>query len=406
MTDGFSALPRGRKMMAKLRNGFPLIGIAYLSYVLLGIPNGLLGVAWPSIQGSFGIPLDALGTLLTAVTIGYILASFNSGRLIAQIGIGLLLMTSSIVTGLGLLGYILAPTWGAMVLLGLLAGMGSGLVDAGLNTYVAASYSARHMNWLHACFGLGVTTGPALVTAVLNIGQSWRWGYVVVVVLQGLLAACFGLTRDQWKSTASAQTEPGVDSPAHKASGINTLRLPVAWLGIALFIVHPGIQFTAGQWAYSLFTEARAVAASTAGLWISVYWGSLTVGRLVLGGIADRLGVDTLLRICIIGILLWSLVLWWNISDTLNFLALALIGFALAPLFPSLISRTPERVSTAHAANVIGFQVAAGSVGIALVPGIAGVLAENLGLEIIGPFLVIATILLLLLHEAIARLAP
>jgi fucose permease len=244
------------------------------------------------------------------------------------------------------------------------------------------------------------------MTTVLNTDQSWRWGYIVVVVLQGLLAICFGLTQDQWQSAPSAPAEPGTAPSAHKSSSINTLRLPVAWLGIALFLVHPGIQFTAGQWAYSLFTEARAVAPGTAGLWISVYWGSLTMGRLVLGGIANRLGVDTLLRLCIIGILLSSLVLWWNISDAFDFLSLVLLGFSLAPLFPSLISRTPERASPAHAANIIGFQVAAASVGIALVPGIAGVLAENLGLEIIGPFLVIATVLLLLLHEAIVRLAP
>ena len=390
--------------MTSLKKSIPLIGIAYLSYVLLGIPSGMLGVAWPSIRESFGIPLDALGTLLTTATVGSILASFNSGRLISYVGIGRLLLTSGIVTCLALLGYVLAPTWGIVVLLGLLMGIGTGMVDAGLNNYVAANYSARHMNWLHACFGLGVTIGPALMTTVLSTGGSWRWGYVVAVVGQGLLAACFGLTRDEWQGAELASGEATPGAPVEQARSFHTLRLPVAWLGMALFIMHPGIQFTAGQWAYSLFTEARSVAPSVAGLWISIYWGSLTVGRLILGPVADRLGVDRLLRICIVTIFLGALLLWWNAIEISSFLALALIGFALAPLFPSLISRTPERAGPAHAANVIGFQVASASIGVALVPGIAGVLAGNLGLEIIGPFLVVTSVGLFLLHEAAVRI--
>jgi len=387
----------------KRKTGLLLIGIAYLGYVLLGLSNGLLGVAWPSIRESFDMSLDALGTLLTTVTAGYILSSFNSGRMISRFGMGYLLIASSVAMGVGLLGYAVAPAWWVIVLSGLLTGMGAGVVDAGLNTYVAANYGARHMNWLHASFGLGVTLGPAIMTTILNVGQSWRWGYAFAVALQGLLATCLGLTWDRWQSTTptSAQAEPG--SPAYTVRSLDTLKLPAVWLGIALFIVHPGIQFTAGQWAYSLFTEARAVAPSAAGLWISIYWGSLTLGRLLLGTVVDRLGVASSLRVCILGVTLGSAFVWWNVAEPLNFLGLVTIGFSLAPLFPSLISSTPRRVGAAHAANAIGFQVAAGSVGIAVLPGFAGVLAENLGLEIIGPFLVVASVAMLLLHEALVR---
>jgi len=382
-----------------------LIGIAYSSFVLLGLPNGSLGVAWPSIRESFGISLDAMGTLLTAVTIGYILSSFNSGRIVARFGIGPLLLATSIASGVGLLGYAVAPAWWVMVLSGLLAGMGAGAVDAGMNLYVAANYKTRHMNWLHACFGIGVTLGPALMTTLLDLGQSWRWGYVIIVLLQGLLAAFLGLTLDRWQSAEPTQTEAHPGSPAGKVRSVDTLRLPLAWLGIAIFIMHTGIEFAAGQWAYSLFTEARSVAPSTAGLWVSIYWGSLTAGRLFLGAVADRVGVVALLRMCIVGIILGSALVWWNVADPVSFTGLALIGFSLAPLFPSLISSTPRRVGAAHAANAIGFQVAAGSVGVALLPGFAGVLAKSLGLEIVGPFLFAASIMLLLLHEAIAHLS-
>jgi len=385
----------------KRRTEILVLAIAFASYVLLGLPSGLLGVAWPSIRESFGLSLDAMGTMLTTVTIGHILSSFNRGRLIARFGAGALLMIGSILMGASMLGYVMAPNWWSMVAFGLLLGLGSGTTDAGLNTYIAENYEARHMNWLHASFGIGVTIAPVIMTTVLNMGQSWRWGYALVVVLEAVLAACYALTRKLWRSAepTSARADPGL--PTGKALSLHSLKLPIVWLGIVLFIMHPGIETVAGNWVYSLFTEARSVAANTASLWVSIYWGSLTVGRLVLGSVADRLGVDRLLRVCIIGILLGSVLVWWNVADPISFMGLALIGFGVAPLFPSMISSTPRWMGTAHAANAIGFQVAAAGVGIALLPGFAGVLAQKLGLEIIGPFLVGATIIMLLMYEVL-----
>ncbi len=385
----------------KRRTEILVLAIAFASYVLLGLPSGLLGVAWPSIRESFGLSLDAMGTMLTTVTIGHILSSFNRGRLIARFGAGALLMIGSILMGASMLGYVMAPNWWSMVAFGLLLGLGSGTTDAGLNTYIAENYEARHMNWLHASFGIGVTIAPVIMTTVLNMGQSWRWGYALVVVLEAVLAACYALTRKLWRSAepTSARADPGL--PTGKALSLHSLKLPIVWLGIVLFIMHPGIETVAGNWVYSLFTEARSVAANTASLWVSIYWGSLTVGRLVLGSVADRLGVDRLLRVCIIGILLGSVLVWWNVADPISFMGLALIGFGVAPLFPSMISSTPRWMGTAHAANAIGFQVAAAGVGIALLPGFAGILAQKLGLEIIGSFLVGATIIMLLMYEVL-----
>jgi fucose permease len=380
-----------------------LIGIAYLSFVVLGMSSGLLGVAWPSIRESFGLSLDAVGILLIATTIGYLLSSFSSGPVISRIGVGTLLMVSSVVAGAGLLGCSLAPTWWAMVLLGVSVGMGSGAIDAGVNTYFATNHSASLMNWLHANFGVGAALGPAIVTMVLNMGQSWRWGYATVGILQALLAVCFGFTLDQWRLAGPKSLGASPSSPADKVSGIDTLRLPVAWLGIALFFIFVGVESAAGQWPYTLFTEARSVAPGTAGLWISIYWGSLTVGRVVFGVVVDRLGVLSTLRTCMFCVILGSAFVWWNVTDILSFLGLALIGFALGPLFPSLISDTPRRLGAAHAPNAIGFQVAAASLGVALLPGLAGVLAENLGLEVIGPFLLVASIVMSVLYEMIVH---
>ena len=378
-----------------------LIGIAYSGFIALGLSSGLLGVAWPSMRASFGLSLDAVGTLLVATTAGSLLSSFSSGPVVSRIGAGRLLLVASVLMGVGLLGYSLAPTWWVLVLIGVLSGMGGGAMDAGMNTYFAANHSASLMNWLHACFGLGATLGPVVMTTVLNMGQSWRWGYVVAGVLQGLLALSFGLTLPQWQLAGANSPEAHSRSSVDGVRAGDTLRLPGVWLGIALFFVLTGVEGTAGQWPYTLFTEARGVAPSAAGMWVSIFWGSLTVGRIVSGFVVDRLGVVSSARLGLIGVILGAAGVWWNVADVVGFLGLALIGFSLAPLFPLLISHTPKRLGAAHAPNAIGFQVAAAGLGLSLVPGLAGVLAESLGLEIIGPFLLLASIATFLLHEVI-----
>jgi len=380
-----------------------LIGIAYAGFVALGLSGGLMGVAWPSVRESFGISLDAIGLLLITSNIGYLLSSFVSGPLISRIGGGFFLMRSSVMAGTGLMGESLSPAWGTMVLLGLVTGLGGGAIDAGTNTYFATNHSAVLMNWLHACFGLGATLGPIIMTAVLTRGHSWRWGYVMAAASQIVLALCFGFTRTWWRLGESESSPESPDLPAGQASTSDTLRMPTMWFGIALFFMFTGIEATAGQWPYSLFTEVRSVAPTVAGLWVSIYWGSLTLGRVLFGIVADHFEVTSLLRACMLGVVLGAAGMWWNPIDRVSFLGLALMGFCLAPLFPMVTLRTPQRVGAAHAANAIGFQVAAAGLGFATLPGLAGVGAENLGLEIVGPFLLGLSIVMFVLHEMTVR---
>jgi len=381
-----------------------LAGLAYLSFVSLGLPDGLNGVAWPSIRASFDLPLDALGALLIVFTAGYLLSSFTSGWLLARMSVGLLLALSCGATAASLIGYALAPLWFVMVALGMLAGLGAGAIDAGLNTFAATQFSARMVNWLHACYGIGASLGPVIMTGVLAAHRPWQRGYAIVGIWQLLLAICFLLTRRLWPNPTEAHEASASDS-ANAASSLSTLRLPIVWLAVAVFFIYTGIEAAAGIWAYSLFIESRAVSMVTAAMWVSVYWGSLTVGRLLSGIIVGYVSVHRLLRWSIIGMAVGAALVWLNVMNLLSFLGLALMGLASAPVFPSLIATTPLRLSKAHVANAIGFQIAAAVLGQSLLPTLVGVIARRQGLEIVGPSLFVAALLLSALYEALSAMA-
>jgi fucose permease len=356
-------------------------------------------VAWPSIRTEFGLSLDALGALTITGTIGYLLSSFTSGRILTGIGVGWLLVLSCLATAVSLLGYAAAPLWVVMVGLGLLAGLGAGAIDAGLNTYAAENFSPRTMNWLHAAFGLGASVGPLLMSSVISAGQSWRAGYLIVGVGQLILASAFALTRRRWHAHAEeAQATPTTSAPM-----MRTLLLPSAWLSILLFFLYTGLEFGAGLWLYTLLTEARGVQPVEAGVWVSVYWGSLTVGRVVSGVIVARISVRTLLQLCMVGAILGVALLWLNFAWWLSLLGVALLGLSLAPMFPSLISLTPARMGPAHSANTIGFQIAAAMLGGSLLVGLFGLIADRLGLETLGPFLLVIAVLLAVVFEVLER---
>jgi fucose permease len=384
-----------------------LIVLAYLAFISLGLPDGLLGVGWPSIRATFGLRLDALGMLLLAFTVGYLSSSFLSGWLLARLGVGWLLALSCLATSLALLGSGLAPAWLLMVALGLISGFGGGAIDAGLNTYVATQYSARTLNWLHAFFGVGATIGPLIMTGVLTAGLSWRVGYLIVGSVQLALAVCFMLTRERWRLTGAAAEA----QEAHGgAPALATLRLPATLLSIAVFFCYTGLEVAAGQWAYTLLTQARGVAPATAGVWVSVYWASLTVGRFVFGSFAGLVPIGLMLRACIGTAALGAALVWLGTSELLNVLGLGLVGLALAPIFPSLIAITPARLGPSHTANAVGFQIAFAALGGALLPSLVGILAQRLGVAVIGPALFGIAAALWLIYELLevvaARRAP
>lgn len=369
---------------AKQHPKLGLILLAFIAFVALGMPDGLLGVGWPSIRAGFSIPLDAIGMLLTAGVAGYMTSSFLSGFLLSRVGVGRVLAASCLLTGLALLGYTLVPAWWLMVLLGVFAGLGAGAIDAGLNTYVAAHFGEGLMQWLHASWGVGITIGPILMTLGLTALNSWRFGYRVVSGFQIALAACFVLTLALWnRDQAPAGSEAEKKLTDYRTPIGETLRRPQVWLSVALFILYVGAEASLGTWTYTLLTESRRVDPTLAGFFAGSYWFTFTIGRIVAGLVAGRVGINKLVLGGLAGALLGALLLVWNPSEIANVLAVAVIGLSIAPIFPGLMSGTRARVGARYAANTIGMQMAAAGLGTAVIPSLMGVLARRITLEVI-----------------------
>lgn len=388
----------------QLRSRLGVIVLAYIAFISLGMPDGLFGVAWPSIRENFALRLDSVGAFFFAGTIGYMTSSFFSGKVISKLGVGGTLAISCALTASALIGYTLVPAWWMMVALAVASGLGAGAIDAGLNTYVASHFGEGLMQWLHASFGFGVTLGPIIMTTGLNVFDSWRWGYQMVGTAQLLLATSFLLTVRMWQNGA-APHDPEQERHLmdYHTPYSETLRRPAVWFNLLLFLLYTGAEVSFGSWTYSLLTLSRNVPVEVAGLWAGSYWATFTIGRILAGVLTRRFGNANLLRAGFFLALSGSLLLWWNPFPASSILAVSVIGFALAPIFPALVSGTSARVGEQHAANTIGMQIAAAGLGAAVVPSIAGVLAENISLEAIPVYLVIVFIILIAVYVIASR---
>ncbi len=389
-----------------------VLTLAYIAFLMLGLPTGLLGVAWPTMRADFALPLDAMGLLLISSTVGYSLASFFIARLIKRFGIGSLLIFSSLASAVALFGYPLAPAWSVIVGIGALAGFGSGVLDAGVNTYLAAEYQESEMQWLHAFFGIGATLSPVIMTASLSQFVSWRPGYIFVGALMVMMGGAFRLTYSAWKAPQPASESEAV--PASEAAGPGlmdyqtslwkSLLQPQTWVGILLFLLYTGAELTLGNWTYTLFTEGRGISPQIAGIWAGGFWATFTVGRILGGLFVHRVRLNTLMISAMSLALVGAVLFWWNPLPLVGVLGVFVAGFAMAPIFAGLISSTRQRVGEHHAANTIGIQISAAGLGGAVLPALAGFLARRISLEAIPVMLAVSLLGMLILYVLSTRI--
>lgn len=373
------------------RAGFILLPIIYLGFISLGLPDGTFGVAWPQAHATLGAPVGLGGTIIAVATLLSAVSGFSSGIVIGRFSTGPVVFVSCLLTGGALLLISRAPGMAWLLIAAAPLGLGAGAVDAGLNGYVARHYTARHMNWLHACWGIGATAGPLVLTHAIETGAGWRHGYLLLGLTQLSLAFLFLATLSLWRQVPERTAPTGVatdarDVPQWRANSA------VGWLSVGIFALYAGVEITAGVWAGSILALARGHPLETAGLCTAAYYGSIMGGRVAVGFVAGRWSnravVAAGVGLAFIGAVLFGF------ADTplLAGGSLVLLGFGFAPVYPGLMHEVPQRFAPEAVQIVIGRQSGGACLGAASLPALAG-LAQH-SLEII-PWLVVGGVVLL-----------
>ena len=352
-----------------------LLLLIYLSYVSLGLPDGAFGVAWPAIYPDSRLPIGTAGTLTLIGTVVSALAAFNSGWIIGRLGTGRTVAASCVVTGSALL--LMSQTAGYAGLLGvwMLLSIGAGAVDSGLNGFVARHYSGRHMNWLHACWGLGATLGPLLMGLALAGVVGWRGGYVALGSIQAGLAIVLLLTLRLWASAPERPVDgSGIEGNATLPTrGANSTE---GFLSALIFALYVGAEATAGVWAATVLVVDRSISKPVAGVCAACFYGAIMLGRLLTGAVVERTGNRRMVRsgmlLAIVGAVFFALAS----SVWLEAAALVLLGLGLAPVYPCLMHEVPRRFAPEAVQTMIGRQSGAGAIGFAVLPAAAGLIAQ------------------------------
>lgn len=383
--------------------------LIYAAFVSMGLPDGILGAAWPQMRADLSLDLHQNWPILVLGTGGAALSSFLSRVALRRLGVGRLLVLTTFLTATVLLGYAFGNTFAVIASLSFFLGLGNGALDAGLNYFVARNLSSRHMNWLHACWGVGISLGTLMVSSVLAAGSTWRSAYLTVGATQLVLALAFA-----WKGRALPALTPRVerDHPIEAPSYAATFKLPAAWASMLAFFVYCGLECGGGLWIASALHDGRGWTMQAAGLMTTLYWGSLTVGRFLIGAISQRTTAIHIVRVAVVGavagttlIALSSLpALPGSVAGIATACGLLLTGLSLSPIFPMLMHDTPRCVGPGHAANLIGFQGASGQLGFTLLPIAMGTVLRLYSTEWLGAMLTCLALALLSLLIARERM--
>ena len=370
-----------------------LLAIIYMAFISLGLPDGVLGLAWPGMRASLGQPLEVLGIVTFILAACSAVSGFMSGKILSRFGTGRVTFTSALMTGVSLLALSQAPNFLIVIALAFPLGLGAGSVDAGLNHFVAEHYSSKHMNWLHACWGVGATLGPVIMGGALASSGGWSRGYLLIAFCQLGLAAILLVSLRLWSRQGPARHDPEKIVAGGRPDTPGWAPLMAAFL----FTVYVGIEMGAGLWVPSILIESRHFDARTVGLAVTLYFGAIMGGRVLAGFISEKLGNRRLVRIGLLVALVGLALLMIPGPPPLAMTGLLLLGLGCAPIYPSLMHETPRRFDPLTTRKVIGWQVAAACLGGAVMPAAFGVLAARLGLEAVFPAIAGCAVVLLYL---------
>ncbi|HRX09282.1 MAG TPA: MFS transporter [Candidatus Limiplasma sp.] len=368
-----------------------LLLIIYLAFISLGLPDSMLGTAWTVMYTDVGAPITLAGLISMVISGGTILSSLSSARVIRRFGTWRVVTVSVMLTAVALFGFAASSAVWMLILFAIPLGLGAGAVDAALNNFVAVHYKPRHMNWLHCFWGIGATGGPLVIAAFLSGGGSWRTGYVTIGIAQAVLVAGLWASGRLWNQPETAAAQEEAQGRAH-VSNRNALKIRGVKASLLTFLCYCALEIGLGVWAASYLTTQRAVSPASAALWVSLYYGGITVGRFFNGLLSERFRSEWLIRGGLVIIAVGILLLLLPLPTVFCMAGLILIGLGCAPVYPSMIYLVPKRFGKAASQTVIGLSMATAYVGSTLMPPIIGAASAALSLGIL-PYVLAALLL-------------
>lgn len=375
-----------------------LLALIYVSFISLGLPDSLLGSAWPQMQESLGVSLSLGGVISFLITASTILSSLMSHRVIQRFGTGGVTMCSVAMTALALLGFSLSDSFLVLCLWAIPYGLGAGSVDAALNNFVALHCKAKHMSWLHCFWGIGATGGPYIMGLCLSRGMGWQAGYHTISFLQMALTLILLLSLPLWKKQ-ELPLSGGETVRPQTPQWRKLLKRPGVKAALTAFFFYSALELTTGLWGSSYMVAVRGISPETAAKWISLFYLGITAGRFFSGFLTLRFSDDTMVRLgegtAIVGIILLLLPL----HNLFLCVGLILTGLGCAPIYPSLLHATPQRFGKSLSQSLMGTQMAISYLGSTTMPPVSGFLSEKISMGLYPVLLLVFALCMTILTE-------
>lgn len=381
-----------------------LLVIIYLAFISLGLPDALLGSAWPSMYKDFNVSVSYSGVIFMIIAIGTVISSLQSDRLTRRLGTGKVTAISVLMTAVALFGFSVSHSYIALCLWAIPYGLGAGSVDASLNNYVALHYASRHMSWLHCMWGIGASVGPYIMGTILTGGQSWHMGYRWISVIQLVLTAVLFLSLSLWKQQEQgfmgSDVKKTEQNNANKPMALKQIvKIPGAKEVMVAFFCYCAIEQTANLWASSYLVLHHGLSAEMSAGFASMFFIGITVGRFFCGFLTIRLNDTQMIRLGQGVIFLGIIALLLPFGKETALLGLVLMGLGCAPIYPSIIHATPANFGAERSQAMIGVQMASAYVGTCVMPPVFGFIANYLSVSLLPFFIFVILLLMVIMHE-------
>lgn len=372
--------------------------LIYLAFVSLGLPDSLVGAAWPIMHRDLGVSVGNAGLISLTVSCGTIFSSLFSQHLLRKFGTGKVAVVSVALTAVALLGSAMAPSFWGLILCAVPLGVGAGAIDAGLNAFVAKHYAARHMNWLHCAWGVGTMLGPVLVSTLSQAGKGWRSGFLVISIIQFVLTALFVFSLPTWKKYEKEdrlEEHPEGAEKAPKVGILEVLRTRGAAYAVLTFFIYVAAEGCVMLWGASYLVSEKGMTAEAAAGWVSMFFVGITAGRALSGFLSMRMSNETMVRLGLILLLVGVGILLLPLPSAASVGAYVLIGLGMAPVFPAMLHQTPVYFGNRNAQAAMGVQMACAYTGSMLMPPLLGRVFSGISFNLMPVILLVMGGLLL-----------